>query len=293
MPSVGRQLAAVMVAFSVGQGLAQERTPGQDGQPRPERTARAQEIVEEEGRQVLPRAGENRSVADADSAALVIRPTAFASTDRPEPSSSAARRAADSDTPPRPRQPQPADEQTPSARKPSAPIPLDSESRAKRSPGPSPESPQTGWRNAASVAGSLGVVLGLFFVAAWVMRRGSVGVLPVLPTEVVEVLGRAPLAARQQVHLIRLGAKLVLVSASPAGIEPLSEVTEADEVQRLVGLCRQGHPSSATAAFRQVFSKFSGEPDRSGDWTSGITAGHVGRDSRSRYSDSLGEDADG
>jgi hypothetical protein len=65
------------------------------------------------------------------------------------------------------------------------------------------------------------------------------------------------LAARQQAHLVRLGAKLVLLSISPAGVETLSEVTDPDEVNRLAGLCQRARPDSATAAFRRVFQRFS------------------------------------
>ncbi len=113
------------------------------------------------------------------------------------------------------------------------------------------------WLN---VGGSLALVLGLFFVLAWVMRKTTPGGCPTLPAEVVEVLGRAPLASRQQAYLIRLGRKLVLLSVTPAGVEPLSEVTEAEEVDRLAGLCRQGQPNSSTATFRQVFQQLAGKP---------------------------------
>jgi flagellar biogenesis protein FliO len=107
-----------------------------------------------------------------------------------------------------------------------------------------------------TVGSSLAVVLGLFFVLAWVMRRTTPGNCPALPNEVFEVLGRAPLAARQQAHLVRLGAKLVLLSISPGGVEALSEVTDPDEVNRLAGLCQRARPDSTTAAFRQVFQRF-------------------------------------
>ena len=110
-----------------------------------------------------------------------------------------------------------------------------------------------------TVGSSLAVVLGLFFVVAWVMRRTAPGNCPVLPNEVFEVLGRAPLAARQQAHLVRLGAKLVLLSISPGGVEALSEVTDPDEVNRLAGLCQRARPDSTTAAFRQVFQRFTKE----------------------------------
>ena len=54
--------------------------------------------------------------------------------------------------------------------------------------------------------------------------------------------GRAPLAGRQHVHLLRCGSKLLLVSVTPGGAETLTEVTDPAEVDRLAGLCRQAHP---------------------------------------------------
>jgi flagellar biogenesis protein FliO len=180
---------------------------------------------------------------------------------------------------------------SPSARK--APIPLLSTSRTDRGSAPSAELSKSGWRGVATLGGSLAVVLGLFFIVAWVMRRTASGAPPLLPSEVVEVLGRAALAGRQQVHLIRLGAKLVLVSVSPTGIETLSEVTEADEVQRLVGLCRREHASSATAVFRRVFEQFSREPGPTARWTDGPSPVRPSQVARSEYSDNLREETDG
>ena len=106
-----------------------------------------------------------------------------------------------------------------------------------------------------TVAGSLAVVLGIFFLVAWGFRRAAPPGLTLLPTEAFEVLGRAPLASRQQVHLLRCGNKLLLVSVTPAGAETLTEVTDPIEVDRLAGVCRQSQSTSATAAFRQVFQQ--------------------------------------
>ena len=57
-------------------------------------------------------------------------------------------------------------------------------------------------------------------------------------------------------HLLRCGNKLLLVSVTPVGAETLTEVTDPIEVDRLAGLCRQAHPQSATATFRQVLNQF-------------------------------------
>jgi len=107
-----------------------------------------------------------------------------------------------------------------------------------------------------TVVGSLAVVLGIFFVVAWGMRRVAPIGATLLPGEVFEVLGRAAMAGRQQVYLLRCGVKLVLVSVTPAGAETLTEITESAEVDRLAGLCQQARPNSATAVFRQVFQQF-------------------------------------
>jgi flagellar biogenesis protein FliO len=111
-----------------------------------------------------------------------------------------------------------------------------------------------------TVAGSLAFVLGLFMLVAWVLRRTTPGVTALLPKEVVEVLGRAPLANRQQLHLLRCGHKLLLVSATPAGVETLTEITDPLEVDRLAGLCQQTRPDSATTMFRQVFQQLAETP---------------------------------
>jgi len=114
-----------------------------------------------------------------------------------------------------------------------------------------------GLPSVVTVAGSLAVVLGIFFLVAWGMRRAAPPGSAMLPGEVFEVLGRAPMASRQQVYLFRCGKKLVLVSVTTAGAETLTEITDPAEVDRLAGLCQQARPNSATAAFRQVFGQFS------------------------------------
>jgi flagellar protein FliO/FliZ len=106
---------------------------------------------------------------------------------------------------------------------------------------------------------SLAVVLGLFLAAAWAVRRGLPAGPAKLPNDVVEVLGRTPLAGRQFAHLIRCGNKLLLVYLAPGCAETLTEITDPVEVDRLAGLCRQAHPHSSTSSFRQVFQQFSRE----------------------------------
>jgi flagellar biogenesis protein FliO len=104
-------------------------------------------------------------------------------------------------------------------------------------------------------AASLGIVLSLFLLVTWVARRSMPKGAGFVPREAVEVLGRAPLAGRQQVHLVRCGNKILLVAMTPTGVETLTEITDPDEVDRLAGICQHMSPARATASFRQMFGQ--------------------------------------
>jgi flagellar biogenesis protein FliO len=119
--------------------------------------------------------------------------------------------------------------------------------------------PRGGLPSLTTALAGLAFVLGLFLLFAWLLKRSLPKSAAPLPTEVVEVLGRVPLAARNFAHLVRLGNKLVLVSISSAGIETLSEITDPAEVDRLAGICEQSRPTSSSQAFRGVLQSFARE----------------------------------
>ena len=77
-----------------------------------------------------------------------------------------------------------------------------------------------------SIAGSTGLVLGIFLLLVWIVRRKTPQAMVRLPGEAFEVLGRAPLNGRQQVQLLRCGNRLLLVSVTPSGAETLTEITD-------------------------------------------------------------------
>jgi flagellar protein FliO/FliZ len=114
------------------------------------------------------------------------------------------------------------------------------------------------------VVGSLGGVIGLFLIVAWCLKRGAPRAGGRLPREVVEVLGRAPLAEHKQMQLLRLGNKLILIAVTQTGTDTLAEITDPVEVDRLTGLCYQGHPHSSTMAFDKVFKSLETAPKRKG-----------------------------
>jgi flagellar biogenesis protein FliO len=95
---------------------------------------------------------------------------------------------------------------------------------------------------------------------AWVARKRLPKGSARLPDEIIEVLGRTTIAAKQSLHLVRVGSKLIVVSVTAAGTETLTEVTDPGEVSRILAACQQHQHHSSTSAFRQVFEQLGREP---------------------------------
>jgi flagellar biogenesis protein FliO len=112
-----------------------------------------------------------------------------------------------------------------------------------------------------TVASALTIVIGCFLLFVSILRRGGRKMRSrgALPADVVSVLGRVPIAARQFAELLRVGNKLVLVSLTPTGAEPITEVTDPVEVDRLLGLCHQTDRHSTTKAFNEMLRSFSND----------------------------------
>lgn len=104
---------------------------------------------------------------------------------------------------------------------------------------------------------ALAVVLGLFAALVWVSRKyGSKTLSGTLPTELVEVLGTSTLDVKTQVMMLRIGSRIVVAARGPQGVQPLSEITDLDEVQHIVSLCN----GNAKATFNTTLQDFHNEP---------------------------------
>ena len=112
-------------------------------------------------------------------------------------------------------------------------------------------------QSAYTMITGLSIVIGAFLLFTWAIRRGGKSTAArrgMLPNDVVDVLGRVPLAARQFAQLLRVGNKLVLVALTPTGPTTLTEVTDPAEVDRLLGLCQQMDAKSTTKRLSKSFS---------------------------------------
>ncbi len=115
-----------------------------------------------------------------------------------------------------------------------------------------------------TVVSGLAIVIGLFLVFVWLTKRTTPKSMLSLPGEVVEVLGRAPLNSKQQMQLVRLGNRLLLLAMSTDSAETLAEISDPDEVERLTAICKQNAPGSVTDTFRQVLAELGNTPARGG-----------------------------
>jgi len=74
-------------------------------------------------------------------------------------------------------------------------------------------------------------------------------------SRVVEVLSRSPLAPKQQVMLLRVGRRVIVVGDSGTQMNTLCEISDPDEVAGLVGQLRE-EKTAAAAAFSSLFGRF-------------------------------------
>ena len=116
------------------------------------------------------------------------------------------------------------------------------------------------------VALALGAVVGLIFLLHWVTRRLFPSVAAARALGAVRVIGRAVISPKQQILLIQVGRRVLVVGDCGTQMNALAQLDDADEIAALLGqLQAEKHP--AAQAFHGFFGKaqapYSGEP--SGD----------------------------
>lgn len=94
----------------------------------------------------------------------------------------------------------------------------------------------------------------VFMVLLLVLKKFTPGDAPRLPKDVFEVLGKAPLAFRQQLYMMRCGKKIFIVSLSQNGLDRVGEIEDPEEVERLAKRCG-GELPDAGNAFREWGAK--------------------------------------
>ena len=121
--------------------------------------------------------------------------------------------------------------------------------------------------------GALAVVVVLLLAIRLVLRRMGAGAAGEVGNA-LQVVGRAVVGPRQQMLLVRVGGRVVLVGLHPAGMRTLTEVTDPNEVRAILD---GGDPAFAKVMQREMgkFEQTPG-PAPAARRTRGA-AGHVAR----------------
>ncbi len=109
-------------------------------------------------------------------------------------------------------------------------------------------------RSAIKTGATLTLVISLFLLAVvlWRMRPTAAGrTRRKSANEVLAVLGQVPFVNGQQLQLVRLGTRLLLVATSSSGSQTLSEIADPDEVLQIESAYRQGRMDLLTASMQQ------------------------------------------
>ena len=121
-----------------------------------------------------------------------------------------------------------------------------------------------GLRDALEVGGGLAVVLVLLLGLRWLVRRTSTGAGRGLaggraPSGVASILARYPIARGQQVLLLGVGQRIIVVHQSAGTMQTLSEFTDPDEVlalrMQINGTERSQADQGFTAKITQALEK--------------------------------------
>ncbi|MEO1237479.1 MAG: flagellar biosynthetic protein FliO [Planctomycetota bacterium] len=120
------------------------------------------------------------------------------------------------------------------------------------------EEPTGGWL--LSTLAALGVVIGLIFATRWAFAKLG-GQTIARPTPAVEVLSRTAVAPKNQVLLLRVGQRVLVVGDSSSGLRTLADLDDPEEVAGLLQSVTAGSERSLSGGFNQLVARFNGEYD--------------------------------
>lgn len=92
-------------------------------------------------------------------------------------------------------------------------------------------------------------VLAVIGAAAMVIKKYMPSQKFAVGSDVLRIVARTPIGPKQQLMLVKLGRRLVLLGLSPERINALTTVEDADQVALLLGEAASGRPDSMAQAF--------------------------------------------
>lgn len=112
------------------------------------------------------------------------------------------------------------------------------------------------------VVAALAVIIGLILLVRVFTKRAG-GFMPGgdRPSGVVEILARFPVARGQQLILLKLARRIMLLHQTGSAMTALSEMTDPDEVASLLARLEAGSSGRSAERFQRVLQSFESEHD--------------------------------
>lgn len=114
---------------------------------------------------------------------------------------------------------------------------------------------------------ALAIVVGLILVARLVLKRFYNGSVQSSGSKAVQVLNRTVLAPKQQILLLQVGRRVVVVGESNGSLATLAQIDDPDEIAQLIGKLGEERLQRASAfggLFGRAQKKIAEEPAESG-----------------------------
>src|SRR4030095_4081859 len=106
---------------------------------------------------------------------------------------------------------------------------------------------------------ALGIVMGAIFVARWGFKEMSPVPAAARNSQAIRILSRNVIGPKQQLMLVQIGKRLVLVGNSSDSMNALAQIVDDDEVAALLGQLQSETSTSSVSAFPSLFRKAGNE----------------------------------
>ena len=101
---------------------------------------------------------------------------------------------------------------------------------------------------------AMAFVLGLIFALKWGTAKVAPGI-SLKSNKAISVLSRLPIGPRQQLILVKVGRRAVLVGHAGVHMNPICEITDADELAHLIGQSETEKSPLPLGGFASLFKK--------------------------------------
>ncbi len=102
---------------------------------------------------------------------------------------------------------------------------------------------------------ALGLVLGAILLLRWIGQRVLLKNGGLRGNKAITVVSRSVLSPKQQVIMLRVGKRLIVVGDSGGQMSPLCEISDPDEVAGLIGETGKEPEGKAGKSFRAIFRR--------------------------------------